>query len=430
MKTTKKIINFIILPVILFGLVSIPTYPQNLQGATVDEIRRNIEEKNSQIQNLNKEIKELDTKIQSTTREGQSLKGAISTLDSSKNKITKEIDVTVNKVDTTNLTIEKIGIEISEKEKKIQRARAALADSLRNLKQAEDTSFVESVFKFKNISELWNQIESFNQYNVSLRDNMSSVETLKVQLSEKKTETESEKQNLIDLKIQLEDQKKIVDINKNEKAKLLTETQNKEAVFKKQLTEKVRLSEAFLKEITNFEAQLRFIIDPGSYPTSGRGILAWPLENIIITQEFGDTAFSRTTSAYNGKGHNGVDFGASRGTKIMSAQSGVVAGAGNTDAVPGCYSYGKWILIQHDNGLSTLYAHLDLIKVTQSQRVSIGETIGYSGNTGYSTGPHLHFGVYATQGVKIVKYENSINCKDAIIPVADIRAYLNPLQYL
>lgn len=420
-----KIINILCLFAIIFGLFS--AYPA--RGETVDEIKRNIELKNVQIEALNKEIKELDTKIQGTTKQGQTLKGAINTLDASKNKITKEIDVTQNRVGTTNLNIEKIGLEITDKEKKIQRTRQALADSLRDLKQAEDVSLVESVFKFKNISELWNQIENLNRFHVSLQNNMSSVENLKNQLSEKKVETEAQKLELLKLKTELEDQKKIVDINKSEKAKLLSATQSQEAIYKKQLAEKVRLSEAFLKEISTYEAQLRFIIDPNSYPVAGSGILSWPLESVVITQQFGDTAFART-NAYNGKGHNGVDFGVSRGSKVMSSLSGTVAGTGNTDAVPGCYSYGKWVLINHDNGLSTLYAHLDLIKVVAGQRVDLKETIGYSGNTGYSTGPHLHFGVYATQGVKIVKYENSINCKNAIIPVADIRAYLNPLLYL
>ena len=157
--------------------------------------------------------------------------------------------------------------------------------------------------------------------------------------------------------------------------------------------------------------------------------MAWPLKNIIITQYFGDTAFAKS-GAYNGKGHNGIDFGASPGTPILSSLSGTVAGTGNTDLVAGCYSYGKWVLINHDNGLSTLYAHLSLIKAEKGQRVSTGDIIGYSGNTGYTTGPHLHFGVYATQGVKIVQYTNSVNCKNAVIPVADLRAYLNPIQYL
>jgi murein DD-endopeptidase MepM/ murein hydrolase activator NlpD len=77
-----------------------------------------------------------------------------------------------------------------------------------------------------------------------------------------------------------------------------------------------------------------------------------------------------------------------------------------------------------------MYAHLSLIKVNEGQRVSSGDTIGYTGKTGYSTGPHLHFTVYASEGVRVHKYTKSRNCKDAVIPIADLDAYLDPFQYL
>ncbi|MEK7390755.1 MAG: peptidoglycan DD-metalloendopeptidase family protein [Patescibacteria group bacterium] len=398
--------------------------------ATIDELKRNIEAKNAQVEAINKEIKLLDKQIQTTTQESQTLKGAIGSLEASRNKLLKEIQATQGKVSTANLTIEQLGLEITNKERKIQASRLALGDAIRSVNRAESFSLAEALLANENVSALWNEIESLTRFQAGVRKNMKDVKSLKDQLSQKKSENELQKKNLLGLKGELEDKKKIVDINKSQKTKLLSDTQSKEAIFKKQLEEKRRLSEAFLQEINTYERQLKFIIDPGSFPSSGKGILFWPLENIFVTQNFGDTEFSRSTNAYNGKGHNGVDFRASLGTKVMSALNGTVEGVGNTDAVRGCYSYGKWVLVRHDNGLSTLYAHLSLIKVNPGQRVGTGEIIGYSGNTGYSTGPHLHLGVYATQGVKIIKYQSNTNCNGAIIPVADIRAYLNPLLYL
>ena len=152
-----------------------------------------------------------------------------------------------------------------------------------------------------------------------------------------------------------------------------------------------------------------------------------------VTQYFGNTEFAKS-GAYSGKGHNGVDFRAAIGTPVKAALSGTVEGTGNTDAVRGCYSYGKWVLVKHSNGLTSLYAHLSEISASRGEEVRTGEIIGYSGNTGYSTGPHLHFTVYASNGVRVMKLGESTGkktpCANAEIPVSPLGAYLNPMDYL
>jgi len=193
-----------------------------------------------------------------------------------------------------------------------------------------------------------------------------------------------------------------------------------------------------LKELDELESQLQFILDPDSIPSAGSAVLRWPLDSVYITQYFGNTQFAQS-GAYNGSGHNGVDMGTPTGTKIRAALSGTVTAWGNTD-FGGCSSYGKWILLKHANGLSTLYAHLSLISVQKGQSVSTGDVIGYSGNTGYSTGPHLHFSVFATNGVQVLKLSDyyaqngrgATACSSAgvSIPVAAYSAYLNPIDYL
>ena len=122
------------------------------------------------------------------------------------------------------------------------------------------------------------------------------------------------------------------------------------------------------------------------------------------------------------------------GTPVKAALGGVVEGTGNSDSIRGCYSYGKWILLRHPNGLSTLYAHLSQVGVETGSSVPGGAVIGYSGFTGYATGPHLHFGVYASDGVKIVRLGDVTKkltpCSNAIVPVSSFGAYLNPIDYL
>ena len=118
----------------------------------------------------------------------------------------------------------------------------------------------------------------------------------------------------------------------------------------------------------------------------------------------------------------------------MAALTGIVVGTGNSDSIKGCYSYGKWVLIKHGNGLSTLYAHLSQISVVQGQNVETSDLLGFSGATGYATGPHLHFGVYASDAVKVMTLGSATGkvspCAKATIPVSASTGYLDPMDYL
>lgn len=97
----------------------------------------------------------------------------------------------------------------------------------------------------------------------------------------------------------------------------------------------------------------------------------------------------RLTQAIHG--WNGVDFGAPRGTPIRAAADGTVIIARSNGAWNG--GYGNYVVITHGNGVQTLYAHMTSAAVSSGQSVLQGQTIGYIGNTGLSTGVHLHFEV-------------------------------------
>lgn len=116
-----------------------------------------------------------------------------------------------------------------------------------------------------------------------------------------------------------------------------------------------------------------------------------PVYNMVAsTGRFGWPTRGLITSRYGrrwGRLHTGIDIGVSRGTSVAAADNGVVSFAGWYG------SYGKCIIINHGNGYQTLYAHLSSISVNSGRRVSKGQRIGLSGNTGRSTGPHLHFEV-------------------------------------
>lgn len=109
-------------------------------------------------------------------------------------------------------------------------------------------------------------------------------------------------------------------------------------------------------------------------------VLKKPVKGGITTSGFGDT-ISRTAS------HNGHDWAVNTGTKVRAAAEGVVELAYFSE------SYGYNILINHNNGFKTRYAHLSEVKVSKGEKVEQSQVIALSGSTGFSTGPHLHFEV-------------------------------------
>lgn len=106
------------------------------------------------------------------------------------------------------------------------------------------------------------------------------------------------------------------------------------------------------------------------------GYYAHPVPGSVVTQR--------------AHGYNAVDFGASTGASVVASASGQVTKSINAGWNGG---YGKFIVIEHGNGTQTLYSHLSSVIVSRGQRVVKGQVIGYVGNTGRSTGPHLHFEV-------------------------------------
>lgn len=405
--------------------------PYHSDAARIDDLRDQINDKAAQIKELEKDINKYHDQLEEIGEEKRTLESELETITLSRKKVEADIAVTQQQIDKAKLTIEELSLEIEGKEANIHLNNDTIGETIRRIHEADSQSLVETVLAYDNLSDFWEEADTLQQFQIRLSSDLHDLVELKKELEEQREDLLVQQSELSNLRSDLSGRRAVIASNEAEKDQLLSVTENEEANYQALLQEKLRQREQFLQELQSIEEQLRIQVDPDSIPNSGGGVLQWPLDTVRITQYFGNTPFaSANAQVYRGAGHNGVDFGTARGTRVKAALSGTIMGTGNTDAVSGCYSYGKWVMVRHKNGLATLYAHLDVISVKQGQEVATGETIGFSGNTGYSTGPHLHFGVYAAQGVQIQQFSSSINCKNAVIPIAPKEAYLNPLSYL
>ena len=402
---------------------------------TREELEAQITQRNEQIKALEREIAETQTNLDSTSKQRQTLQSAITTLDLARKKLDANIKLTQTKIAGKDAEIKALGGNIKDTTNRIGSQRDSVAASLRELSEIDGgSSQLVSLLSGQSLGEFLASGVALVSVRNAMLGHVDELSNLKDKLVTTKTNTESKRKELAVLKSDLVSQQAVLDANKKDKTALLSVTKNQESTYQALLKQKKALHEQFENDLRDFEGKLNLIIDPNSIPKSGSGVLKYPLDKVIITQYFGNTSFStKNAQIYNGNGHTGIDLDASPGTPVKAARSGVVKGTGDTDLTCSGASYGRWVLIEHGNGLSTLYAHLSVIRVSQGQSVGTSETIAYSGNTGYSTGPHLHFTVYATEGVRIQQLPSKANaCKGRIytMPVADIKAYLNPLSFL
>lgn len=414
----------------MLGLL--PVRSVSVHADLVSDLQDRISDSEGEIAALEAEIAEYQKELAAIGEEKTTLANTIETLDITRKKLAADISVTQEHINRTQLNITRLSLDIGDTSRDIGEKKEAITHFIRKIDETESLSLAELLLSSDTLSRFWDDIEIMQRFQENIDHHVDELILFKSELEYDKAAVEREQTNLIAYRTQLSDQKEIADQNRATQNALLTQTKNQESLYQSKLTEKIVAKEALEKELLEYESQLQFALDPDSVPRIGSGVLAWPLDDVYITQYFGNTPFAKS-GAYGGNAHNGIDLRASVGTPIYTSLSGVVQATGNTDAIPGCYSYGKWVLIKHYNGLSTLYAHLSLMKVSEGQTLLTGDIIGYSGNTGYSTGPHLHYTVYASDAVEIVRLgdiKTRTNCANAYIPVSALSGYMNPLDYL
>jgi hypothetical protein len=169
---------------------------------------------------------------------------------------------------------------------------------------------------------------------------------------------------------------------------------------------------------TDPEGQTSYYDDNGQ--SARRGFLKTPLKFARITSGFGNRL--HPLLGYE-KAHQGVDYGAPVGTPVWAVGDGTVRQAGWNG---GC---GKSVTLRHRNGLETVYCHLSAVAVSAGKPVAQKQTIGYVGQTGMATGPHLHYAVR-----KNGSFVNPLRLeipRDAPIPekwLADFRDKITPIR--
>ena len=211
---------------------------------------------------------------------------------------------------------------------------------------------------------------------------LAQLETIKAQLETEQTAVAAQKVILEQQKAEAltvaqrakDAEEEVLKLIARQKASLARAESEREATRKRY--EQLKAEQIRLQQLARLRAGLGGTM---------AGELYWPVPGARFSQGVG----ARRHPVYGYRScHTGIDLAGSTGTPVAAAATGIVT------AVTTLRAYGRVIVIAHNGGLSTMYAHLSRFNVTVGQGIAVGDTIGYVGSSGWSTGPHLHFEVH------------------------------------
>lgn len=404
---------------LLLGAVLVAsTSPYAVRAVESPDLLKNvIDEKARQLDEVTKQLQQAQIKLTDEVVQGKTLKAEVAQIDSTVKKVNLNIKVSEITLEKLNLEIRALQAEIAAKEEVAAKKRETVGQLLQSFQQRGRESALLSFLNGQSIAEGVIEAQNISDLNDALLHEVDELRQLKQELADQLAATGNKKSAVENERETLKVRKSIAQDQLAERQRLLAETKNREENYKKIVSELERQQQEISDQIGDIEEALRTQYGTSSVPMKRPGVFAKPVESGVLTQAFGKTKDAcrlyRKTCL-----HNGIDYGIPVGTRVLAADDGVVLMAGNNGRV----QYGRYILIKHANGLTTLYAHLSRQSVKTGDTVTRRSVIGYSGKTGYAFGAHLHFGVYLSSTVQLKSVGGA-----GVVPVGYV---LDPHDYL
>lgn len=404
---------------ISFLIISISFGFTRVLAENNESIKNEIDNNKDRIEELEKEKEEIQDEILSEEEALKRIEEEIKEKREELLKVSKEVEVFQNEIDLIQEEVDKIEDEIlkieeeiSIKEERIEnlikeqeKQKVLLANRLRNYYKLDiSNQYLYMILSSENIFELLNKL-----YNITIlmkidrdlmKSNKESEENITLEknaIEEYLKEEEIRKNDVVKKQIELIDkqsefivikekeEKQMYELQalESEKNNLIVSLEGVQNSLQNQIEDLLSYNEELQAELDRiFEDIENGSPDNGATPESGNesGFLR-PIDG-VITCEFGPRINPVTFEAGF---HNGIDYAGNTGEAIRATKSGVVEYSGWIEG------YGYTIILNHGDGIKSLYAHSSQLIVSVGNSVQQGETVALIGSTGMSTGPHLHF---------------------------------------
>ncbi len=398
------------LALLLAVLLVMGTVPGEVQAASSSELKKQLDE-------LKEEKKELQAQINAVRGQYQANENEILDMVSQKNVIDQEIALLHAEVKNINDQISAYSLLIADKQDELDAAQQYLAElnmkykeRIRAMEEDGDVSYWQIIFQANSFFDLLDRLNMIQEIEASDKRRLAEMSAVAEEIAQVQSQLEEEKAALEAVTLELAAAEVELEAKRSEADRLLTELVAKGEEYLLLLEEAEAEEDALMHEIANMQSAY----DAAKYkewlatsvptyssdhstnvPHSSGWLTPLPAGSFRVSSTFGMRL--HPVLGYK-RLHNGVDFGCPKGTPIYASRSGQVTIAQYSS------SAGYYVSINHGDGWTSVYMHMTNYIVKKGQNVSQGQVIGYVGSTGYSTGPHLHFGI-AYNG----KYVNPMN---------------------
>lgn len=372
MKNIKVILCAALATVVAFYTIPI----QIANAATISELQEKRKTLAQSTEKAREEIEGLKEKQLSVEEEMEAMDKVL-------NSIQAEMEAAESDLDflTEKLTVAQT--ELTEATEKRDTQFELLGDRMKFLQQKGSAGYLEILLEAENFSDLFVRMQYVNDimgYDKEILDELQEAQDVIQAKTDEIAESHAEQEAVV--AIQREKVNEMEEIVQ-EKQALINSYKSDMKKYEQMIAANQKADEAVLAEIAR---------QSGSSSTvyySGSGTLGWPVPSKAASSSSLSSGFINRVSPISGKweSHSGYDIPASYGAAIVAAEAGKVTYSGWMNG------YGYTIMIDHGNGLSTLYAHNSSLVASKGQVVSRGQTVAKCGSTGWSTGNHCHFSV-------------------------------------
>lgn len=282
--------------------------------------------------------------------------------------------------------------QLAEAQKRLEGREAVFYKRVRDIYINGRLSYLDVVIGSKDFSDFANRLEVLKRIIDSDINLISEIKKERAQIEAHKKKLEEDRAKLVELEKAALAKQAEIEQKKAERNVVLQKAQNDRAVAM-QAIEELNASSAQISAMLKERQAARAAAAAAAAQSAGQGSsytwvqgtgqLGWPVSG-EITSPYGYRVHPIWgTTIY----HSGIDIGVDEGTPVHAADSGVIVWSGWMGG------YGYAVVIDHGNGLSTLYGHNSELAVDEGQSVYKGQVVAYAGSTGNSTGPHVHFEV-------------------------------------